>query len=104
MCSAVHGPIRVDLRQARARSQKRARNRDQTWNMRACVAVEPAMATRPPRASRSIESGLPLILAMLVVVVSFTGSLGYSHLRLAAIEQEANSLESTVTPGMERLA
>lgn len=62
------------------------------------------MAHRPPRTSRTIESGLPLILAMLVVVVSFTGSLGYSHLRLAAIEQEANSLESTVTPGMERLA
>jgi signal transduction histidine kinase len=64
---------------------------------------DPAMASRPCT-SRSIESGLPLILAMVVVVASFTGSLGYSHLRLAAIEQDANSLESTITPGMESLA
>ena len=47
--------------------------------------------------------GRPLILAMLVVVVTFGGSLGYSHFRLGAIEREASVLESRVTPAMEHL-
>jgi signal transduction histidine kinase len=51
-----------------------------------------------------IDSGRPLILAMLVAVASFTGSLVYSHWHQEAIEQQASSLESTVTPGMDRLA